>query len=237
VAVVPFHDELAELPALLENLAPQVDGIIALDDGSTDGGARIMRDHPAVLEVLRVGSRTPHDWDEVRNRRLLVDAAARHGARWIVAVDADERLERGFRLRAEALIERAGPDAPGAYWVTIRELWDGPAQYRVDGVWGRKRSARLFRCRPDHDFGSLVYHGHWAPENSRGPDGDFAAADLVIYHRAMISPADREARKERHKRLDPDRRWQAMGYDYMTDETGLHLEPLPPGREYQPEAG
>lgn len=234
LCVTPLRNERRYLPDFIANVAPHVDGIIALDDGSTDGSGLIAAAHPAVLEVMRRPPREPHQWDELGNRRRLVEAAARRGAEWVLALDADERVERDFRSRMEAAIAGGDADGPLAYDVVIRELWDAPDRYRVDGVWGQKRSARLFRLRRDHDFGARALHGHWAPENSRGPDGAFALADLVVYHLRMIDAADRERRMRRYMALDPDRQWQAIGYEYLCDPTGLQLEPLPEGRDYVP---
>ena len=50
----------------------------------------------------------------------------------------------------------------------------------------------------------------------------------------MVRPEDRERRRERYNRLDPERRFQAIGYDYLVDPTGLEVVPLPAGREYEP---
>ena len=47
------------------------------------------------------------------------------------------------------------------------------------------------------------------------------------------NPSDREARKQKFKRLDPESRWQSIGYDYLTDETGLTLEPVPEVRDFR----
>lgn len=234
LAMLTCRNERRHLDDYLANVAPQFDGLVALDDGSSDGTGEILARHPAVLEVLRIVPRTPHRWNGVRHRRLLVDAAARHGADWVLALDADERVERTFRERAERIIADAGPDGPMAYAVALRELWGGPDQYRVDGLWGRKAMARLFRIRTDHDFGAGALHGHWAPENSRGPGGPFVRADLIVYHLKMMAAADRERRMRRYQALDPDRQWQKIGYDYLVDETGLELERLPEGREYVP---
>ena len=50
----------------------------------------------------------------------------------------------------------------------------------------------------------------------------------------MIDPADRVRRVERYQRLDPERIWQPIGYDYMLDEAGIELVLLEAGREYRP---
>ena len=63
-----------------------------------------------------------------------MEAAWRHRPDWLLGVDADERLERDFRLRAESEIREAERLANTALWVPFRELWDAPDQVRVDGI-------------------------------------------------------------------------------------------------------
>lgn len=230
VCLLQCHDERRFLPEFLDTVAPHVDGILALDDGSSDGSDTLLERHPGVVEVLRIAPRTPHAWDEPRNKRLLLDAAARHGAEWVIALDADERIERDFRARADAIIDAADRARHLAFAVHIRELWNSPERYRSDGIWGLKRSPRLFRLLADHDPGDAELHGPWAPNQGRGPDGAFRIADLIVYHARMIDPADRAARRRRYETLDPDCRWQSVGYAYLTDETGMVLEDCPAHR-------
>jgi glycosyltransferase involved in cell wall biosynthesis len=234
LALLQLRNDRRFVDDYLENLAPHVDAILVLDDGSDDGGPEILAAHPKVKEILRLPARGPHRWDELRNRRLLIDAAGRHGAQWIIVVDADERVECDFRYKVDAIIASATRDGKMAFQVSVRELWDAPDQYRVDGVWNRKSNARLFRYRQDHDFGTLSFHGHWAPLNSRPPNRHFPLATLNIYHQRMIHAADRQRRRDRYVALDPERKLQKIGYDYLTDPTGMQLEKLPAGREYVP---
>jgi len=221
------------LPGWFRNVPPQVDGVVALDDGSTDGSGEFAAAQPSVLELIRKPRLSPHAWDEPENRRLLLKAASRHAPDWLVAVDADERLERGFRERARAEIARARAEGIPALSVHFRELWDSPDTYRADGIWGEKRFARFFRYRADAEIDARALHGHWAPLNSR-VGGGFPPADLIVYHLRMIDEEARRERRERYERLDPDGHFQKVGYAYLTDETGLELRPLPAGREYEP---
>ncbi len=46
--------------------------------------------------------------------------------------------------------------------------------------------------------------------------------------------ADRIARRDRYLALDPQARWQpGIGYDYLADERGLALAPVPPERGWR----
>lgn len=231
LAVLAARDEEKYLPGFLANVAPHVDGIVALDDGSRDGSARLLHEHPAVLEVLPVPVGRPA-WDEVGNFRRLQAAALRHGAQWIVALDADERLERCFRARAERVIRRCRRLGLAAVTMRMRELWGAPDTYRCDGAWGRKRVPRLFAARADHRFDLRPLHAVKAPLQARVLGG-FAAADLEIYHLRTLDRAEREARRDRYQALDPDAYWQpGLGYDYLADEGGLKLRRVSARRRF-----
>jgi glycosyltransferase involved in cell wall biosynthesis len=230
LALLAVRDGMRYLPGFLRNVGPHVDGIVALDDGSSDESPEILTRHAAVIELLQKPRDRP-GWDEVGNHRSLVAAALRHGAEWILCIDADERLEREFRVRAERVIARGRLFGHSAYGVRLRELWDDPGQYRVDGIWGRKWVARLFRAREDHEFDAAFLHSVKAPLQARR-GGQFPRADLTIYHLAMLRPADREARRRRYEQADPDRRWQRIGYEYLTDLHGLELRRIAPHRSF-----
>jgi len=230
LALIAVRDGMRHLPGFLRNVAPQVDRIIALGDGSSDDTPRMRAEHPSVVELIRRPADRPA-WDEVGNHRSLVEAGLRHGADWMLCVDADERLEKDFRVRAERVIARGNLLGHSAYAVRLRELWDDPGQYRVDGIWGRKMVARLFRARADHEFDPSPLHGMKAPMQSRR-NGRFPSADLTLYHLGMLRPEDRVARRRRYEIGDPDRRWQRIGYEYLTDDRGLVLHRIPPRRAF-----
>jgi hypothetical protein len=234
LALLAVRDESRYLPGYLANVGPQVDGIIALDDRSRDGSGELLEADPRVVELIRSGGEG-EKWDEVGNYSRLVTAALDHDPDWLVSLDADERVERGFRRRAERVIERGERLGLGAFSVHLLELWASPRRYRVDGLWGGKRPARLFRAREDHEFDMRPLHAQKAPLQGRVRDG-FPHADLRVYHLRMVHPEDREARRERYERADPDERLQPkIGYAYLTDETGLRLRRVPWLRGYRNE--
>ena len=233
LAMLAFRDEMRFLPDYFANLRPHVDGIVALDDGSRDGSGEYVAAQPEVLHLLRQPARTPHVWDDAANHRRLVEAALAFAPDWLLGLDADERLERDFRARAEREIHAGERAGRLALRLIVRELWDDPLRYRADGIWGDKSSARLFAARPDHLFHDQRLHCHWAPLNSR-VDGDFPRADLVFYHLRMLHAEDRAARQRRYEAADPQREFQAIGYDYLTRIEGLRLEDVAADRAYEP---
>lgn len=221
---------MAHLPGYVANVGPQADGIVAFDDGSSDGSAEYLQGRPEVLSVLR-GPRERERWDEVGNYRALVGEALRLGGGWALSLDADERVERDFRTRAERVIARGRLLGLSAYSVSMRELWDGPDRYRADGVWGRKAPPRLFRLRPDHRFDPRELHSSKVPLQAVETAGRVPRADLEVYHLRMIREEDRLARRERYEQLDPGARWQPReGYVYLTDPAGLELRAVPEDR-------
>lgn len=231
LALIPFRDEMRFLPGFFENVAPHVDGVLALDDQSSDGSAAFVARQRCLVELLHNPPGSQGENEDALLRRKLIEAAWKYDADWLLGIDADERVEDGFRRRAEEAMRRADLEGHRAYWVHWLELWE-PARCRVDGIWSTKRKACLFRSSRDHRFHSRRIHTHWAslPEPADG----WPAADLRIYHLRMIDPADRLARVQRYRRLDPDLVWQPMGYDYLLDEEGLELRDIEHGRGYTP---
>ena len=231
-ALVAFRDEMRFLPGLIENLSPHVDGIVALDDQSEDDSAEFMASQPLVVELLRIPPGAQGELEDGRNHRALTEASWKHDPDWLLGIDADERVERDFRSRAEGEIDRAESLGHDALWVHFRELWDEPDHFRSDGLWGGKRKACLFRARRDHRFDDRRVHAIWA--SMPIPDGDWPQADLNLYHLRMLDQRDRPERVARYRRIDPANVWQPIGYDYLLEESGLEVERIAAGREYQP---
>lgn len=232
LALLAVRDDLRFLPGYIASIGPQVDGIVALDDGSTDGSAEFLEGCEEVIELIRIPPDRPA-WDESGNYMRLVEAGIRHGADWLISVDADERLERDFRTRLEWVLARARLIRVSALQVRLRELWDSPDRYRVDGIWGRKTRARLFRPRPGANFDDRPLHGLKIPMARPGLLRS-PLADLELYHLRTVLPEDRAARRARYELADPDAIWQpGIGYAYLTDERGLELAPVDPARSFE----
>lgn len=234
LCVVQVRNEAALLKGCLDHLRPYVDGFVILDDGSTDPTPSVIEAETKLAAHLRTPVKEPHHWDEKGNKQRLLRAAQRAGADWVLVCDADERLENLFLRHMRAVATALKPLRLPCVSLALRELWDQPDQYRVDGVWGQKRVARFFALPEQISFNSSTdLHGPWYPDEV-GARGQFIATGYHMYHLRMIHAAQREARRDRYIRLDPDNRFQAIGYDYLTDTSnGLVLNAIDPLRGYE----
>ena len=210
VAVFSFRYDAQLVPDLLENIRPLVDGWVSWDDR---------------------GSQEAFSTDTER-RHALIEAAHAAGARWVLAVDPDERFEVGIASRVRSMVR---VPAQVCWTFELRELYR-PTAYRIDGIWGRKRQKRLFPVfdaqfpiKERLSLASKPLHDSWLP-------GVYATLNsgLNLYHLKMIEPARRVARSQLYNALDPGHVYQSIGYDYLADDTGAVLEDIPKGRHYLP---
>lgn len=150
-------------------------------------------------------------WVPRAERMLLLQRQARRlKADWVLHLDPDERFEN----RAEKIIRKAiSRPSFSRYAFPMRELWS-PTEYRVDGIWGRKWRRRLYRL--GHEPGA--------------PVGKLRA---TIYHLATAEPENRTIRRQVHTDHNS---WdnRGRGFDYLDDDTGLEVRPIPPNRGFSP---
>lgn len=228
--LIQFRNEAENLPGFLANVCPKVNRIIALDDGSSDASASIV----SSIENISLMSKPaviPHHWNEPDNKRLLINEALLENPHWVLVLDADERLERDFRDRANLAIHLAMRYQFTSIALRLAELWNQPTQFRADGIWGKKRRVRLFLLQQDYQLQAADFHAGWNCASQNNFE-HIVPADIYIYHLGMLTQTQRERRKQKYKQLDPDDDWQSIGYDYLTDVNNLKLEKIRPERYF-----
>lgn len=205
LAVFSFRYDAHLVPALLSNIEPLVDGWISYDD----------RHHEALIS------------NEVHRRIQLLSAAREAGADWALAVDPDERFEASLSIAMEDLLS---VDDVCAHSFALREMF-AVDRYRVDGVWGRKRQARLLSLKRGVRRPEGELHLSW---HSFVPEARLNHTMFNLYHLKMIAPIRRAARARLYQHLDPGSLMQRQGYEYLNEDTGAVFEGVPAGREYFP---
>jgi hypothetical protein len=93
IAITSIRNEIDIVETFVRHTLGLVDGVLAIDDGSTDGTLDVLRALAArglpidVAEESSIGY-----WQRERMTRLMREAALRHGADWVIPLDADEFL-------------------------------------------------------------------------------------------------------------------------------------------------
>lgn len=206
IAVFSYRYDKALIPDLKKNLNSFVDDYVEWDD-----------------------TKNTNEWyNEGEIRNGLIRKAKEKGADWILCIDPDERFEKDAGKKIRNLIKKEGEKI---YSFNLRELWGKPNTYRNDGIWGKKRQIRLFPVLPNQQFMNLPVHSPWHPQNE---DYEIIHVDINLYHLKMISPNNREDRKNLYNKLDPKKEIQKIGYDYLTDETDIELVTIQKKRGYIP---
>ncbi|CAM5495733.1 glycosyltransferase [Sphingobium scionense] len=205
MACFSFRYDHHLVPGLLDNIRPMVHGWVSFDDRSA--GA----------------------WysSEPQRRRALLNAARQHGAEWILVVDPDERFEDGLATRMPFLT--GASDMP-VWRVDLFEMF-APDEYRVDGIWGGRSRSRLFPVTDDIHVPDQQLHAdpfaYRRPRRAR-------SSNIACYHLRMIAPERRQLRRDQYALLDPERKMQDIGYDYLAIEAGAQFASIAAERQYSP---
>ena len=188
-------------PGLLENLEEQVDGLVALDDGSVDGSAELVREDPLTVkdDFATSGSAGRVDGNSAQTGCL----ESRPTSAWSAV------FENGRSRRSDAR-NGAGMTRSG---YTCGSCGTPPIAGALT-IWGGKGKPVLFRSDPAHRFDERRVYAVWPSYPPRL--ADWPRSDLILYHMRMIDPADRAERVEKFRRIDPECVWQPSGCDYLS---------------------
>lgn len=117
----------------LTHLREFCDGIVAVDDGSTDATPVLLARANAVVHRNETPQFYAH---EGRARQKLLELTMAQHPTHILAIDADEFVEDGPRLRTLLETNRTGN---GIWQLSMEEVWAADPDnlsIRVDGKWG-----------------------------------------------------------------------------------------------------
>jgi hypothetical protein len=141
VALLTFKNEAWILPAYLSSVAPVVDEIVAIDDGSTDDSRRLLEDAGGYVVDSTLGDlqrdggfRAEIFPSEHALRDLLLRLGRERGGTHFLSLDADEALTPPCQHHIrDSLAELEPGQKLAMQWLT---LWKRPDKYRRDeSVW------------------------------------------------------------------------------------------------------
>lgn len=144
IALIPTYNESERIEGCLRSVEKYCDGIIVLDDESTDDTYQKICSDKLLLKARkkRMG------FNDKENRNILLDMAYFFRAGWFIFMDADERFDDRF-VDVREVIRRDDVDVAGVW---IANLWDDESMFRTNmedshslsqyGLWFRWRMFR-----------------------------------------------------------------------------------------------
>lgn len=225
ICLLPARNAAAHLLGYLENVRHFADGVVALDDGSTDDTAAMLTCSSIVLEVLsNPKRRTYAGWDDAQNRQKLLDASARHAPDWIIWLDSDELIAPPDIPLLRTLISDIVVSGHAYGFEVLRMIGD-LQHFDLNKLW----VYRMFAFAVGQQLPRSKLHFQPIPTDilpqRRHP------TIIRILHRCGMSTKDRRARFDKYRQADPRREWQSS-YSNLLAAPG-HLWKL---RSHPPEA-
>jgi FkbM family methyltransferase len=234
IGLVPARNEEAHIGLCLRALAKFTDGIIFLDDYSTDGTVRIVESLAIECRVERIFRKTEWLRDEPGDRNRLLEAGRQAGGTHFVVLDADEAFTSNCQekdiLRRLILSLQPG-DQMSLAWI---QLWRSLEFYRHDGsVWTDNYKCFVFCDDGKCSYSSGFIHTSRAPQNLAGARKIFPGYTHGVLHFQFVNWRNLLLKQSWYRCLerirDPEKPVQAINELYASskDEASLGLRPAP----------
>jgi len=213
IALVSVYNERRHLKDFLTNIANNCDGIIILDDGSTDDSYEVIEDEKVLLKVRK----SRNGFKDLDNRNLLLKLAFFFDADWLLFIDADERISPKHQTINE-LVENSSNTT---YSLNFVDLWDNDQYFRADiNYLNRQNQEGLYkRYRLFKNIGYCQIHLgnqrqlHFA---SVPYFNDCADSAVLIYHFGLLNFEDRCRKYNFYRSNDL---WHSKEYyNYLLDK-------------------
>lgn len=195
----------------LNNMAIYFDGIILLDDGSTDSTWEFAQHEKLFLKVRKVRK----GFFDLENRNILLDIASFFKTEWICFMDVDERFDSRYDDFSEF---ENDPSIQGVSFTGVY-LWDNENKYKGDFPFSKEGLfpvTRMFR-----------HSGHSQINTERKLHFMACPIRTNLFHSKILfkdygslNAINRKKKYDIYVKED-DNNYYACGYDYLLNSDNL----------------
>jgi glycosyltransferase involved in cell wall biosynthesis len=202
VCLLPARNAAHYLPAWFESVGRFADVVVALDDGSTDETRAFLEAHPLVSRLLVNPRRESYaGWDDSANRNRLLAAASDLCPRWIMQLDADERMSGDDADALRRFLEDEA-DPSCAYLFRVFRMVDDLEHYDNERLWvGRLFAYEAGQCFPTERL-------HFVALPTSIPSSRWRRTTFRIQHLAGLTDERRRQRFEKYREVDAEHVFQ-----------------------------
>ena len=211
IALIQVRNEVENIVEILPHIENYCDGVLLLDDGSTDGSYETAKNDKLLVKVQKLYKGY---FDDLENRNDLLKLASFFKSRWFLFIDADERFDpryddiRGYINKKDANV----------YRFHLIDLWDNPETYRID-IPDRKNNGIANRARLFRNKGSMQIYANRELHFSVAPySSKMQIANILLLHYGNYSNKIRERKYELYSSQDPDGKKNGFTYEFLKDE-------------------
>ena len=121
----------------LQRTSEFADGIIVIDDGSTDNSFKMLQSNKKVIRIIKHEPGGP--MEARKNRNKLFDAVREFSGEWAIILDIDEIMDVRLAGNLDDILNR--PTVGQIYFKEI-SLWRSNKEYRIDkpNLYNRQRT-------------------------------------------------------------------------------------------------
>lgn len=211
--LVPVRNESRLIAEFIDHMLKFCDGMIFLDDDSTDNTYEIIEGEKVLLKVQK-----EHVFfNDLENRNILLDLASFFNAEWVLFMDVDER----FDPRYCNLINLMNQNDNDTYAFNFIHLWNNLKTYNCGFPGSRMgvvETCRMFRYKGYMQIKSQKkLHFATIPYFTR-----LKYAKILVLHLGYLDPNLRYQKYHFYQKED-NYRYQ-KSYDHLIDNTAVLKE-------------
>ncbi len=210
LGLVPAYNESKRLPDFLNHIKSYCDGIILLDDDSSDNTYELADDPIVKLRV----SKSRNEFNDLENRNILLRLSSLFKSEWLFFIDVDEKFDSRFGLIKD-FTNKKNVNTIAFQYVN---LWNTERYYRTN-MWEATRTnlpGVFYRWRMFRNNGNMQLFSNQKLHFNTTPYVDNPIfSTMLIKHYGYLSNINRDEKYKFYKKEDTK---EILDYQFILEK-------------------